>query len=142
MHREALLTTHDQIRTQRGDFRRGLVLCVASGISSPMINLSLAFGDPISSEASRWGADHANASIAVLAVAVSAGFFINSGYCVFLMRRDGSNLFPRFSACVICCSCNGFLGCLDYTLRPVPPGWAPTVRARLAGIYDHNGSYR
>lgn len=104
--REAVHAGSDRARAPREDFRRGLAICVASGISSPMINLSLAFGDPISSQAIRCGANPANASIAVLAVAVTAGFLINAGYCLYLLGRNG--LGKRVSA--VQCLCN-FLFC-------------------------------
>lgn len=70
------------------DFKRGLLICVASGLTSPMMNFSFAFGGAIGEEAVRRGADPAGASVATFAVAVSAGFFINAGYCLYLMRRN------------------------------------------------------
>jgi L-rhamnose-H+ transport protein len=73
-----------------GVFMRGLAICIASGITSPMFNFSIAFGDPISREAARLGANPANASIAIIAVAVSSGFLINAGYCLYLLGRNRS----------------------------------------------------
>jgi L-rhamnose-H+ transport protein len=69
-------------------FTKGLVICVASGLTSPMMNFGFAFGSPISDAAVRAGAIPAHASIAIFAVAVSAGFFINAGYCIYLLNRD------------------------------------------------------
>jgi L-rhamnose-H+ transport protein len=77
-------------RHKSGNLARGLAICVASGITSPMMNFSLAFGGPISAEAARLGANPANASIAILALAISSGFLINAGYCVYLLRRNRS----------------------------------------------------
>lgn len=73
-----------------GAFTRGLAICVASGMASPMFNFSVAFGEPISREAARLGANPANASIAILAVAISSGFLINAGYCVHLLVKNKS----------------------------------------------------
>jgi L-rhamnose-H+ transport protein len=73
-----------------GSFTRGLVICIASGVTSPMMNFSLAFGSPISAEAARLGANPANASIAILAVAISSGFLVNAGYCLYLLSRNDS----------------------------------------------------
>ena len=73
-----------------GTFARGLAICIASGLTSPMFNFSIAFGDPISREAARLGANPANASIAIIAVAVSSGFLINGGYCIYLLARNRS----------------------------------------------------
>lgn len=73
-----------------GNFARGLAICIASGVTSPMFNFSIAFGDPISREAARAGANPINASIAIIAVAVSSGFLINAGYCAYLLARNAS----------------------------------------------------
>lgn len=69
---------------------RGLAICVVSGVTSPMMNFAFSFGKSIQDEAVRRGAGAAVASIAVLAVAVSAGFVLNAGYCVLLLARNRS----------------------------------------------------
>lgn len=74
----------------RSGFARGLLICVASGIASPMMNFSFAFGGPIAEQATRLGAGPATANFAVFAVAVSAGFLINAGYCIYLLVRNRS----------------------------------------------------
>jgi L-rhamnose-H+ transport protein len=53
-----------------------------------MMNFALAFGDPISGEAVRAGAKPASASIAIFAIAISSGFLINAGYCLYLLGRN------------------------------------------------------
>lgn len=73
-----------------GNLARGLAICVASGIMSPMLNLGFEFGKPIANEAARLGADAANASIAIFALAISAGFLVNAGYCVYLLRKNAT----------------------------------------------------
>ena len=77
-------------RKRTGAFTRGLAISIASGIASPMFNFSVAFGDPISRQAARLGANPANASIAILAVAISSGFLVNAGYCLRLLLRNKS----------------------------------------------------
>ncbi len=77
-------------QARSGNLARGLMICVAAGVTSPMMNFSLAFGSPISAEAARAGANPANASIAILALAISSGFFLNAGYCVYLLIRKRS----------------------------------------------------
>lgn len=74
----------------RGGFARGLAICIASGIASPMMNFSFAFGTPISEEAVRLGASAVYASFAIFAIAVSSGFLINAGYCLYLVKRNAS----------------------------------------------------
>ena len=76
--------------TARGGFGRGLAICIASGIASPMMNFSFAFGGPIAEETRRLGSGPAAANFAVFAIAVSAGFLINAGYCVYLLARNRS----------------------------------------------------
>jgi len=74
----------------RSSFGRGLAICVASGIASPMMNFSYAFGGPISEQAVRLGAGPATANFAIFTIAVSAGFLINAGYCIYLLKRNRS----------------------------------------------------
>jgi L-rhamnose-H+ transport protein len=74
----------------KGNFTRGLLICIASGIASPMFNFGFAFGTPIQSQAVKLGANEDYASIALLAVITTAGFVVNAGYCVYLLVRNRS----------------------------------------------------
>ncbi|MDW8131210.1 MAG: L-rhamnose/proton symporter RhaT [Bryobacterales bacterium] len=76
--------------TSRGGFAKGLAICIASGIASPMMNFSFAFGGPIAEETRRLGAGPSAANFAVFAIAVTAGFVINAGYCLYLLVRNRS----------------------------------------------------
>ncbi|HEV3257341.1 MAG TPA: L-rhamnose/proton symporter RhaT [Gemmataceae bacterium] len=80
----------EQADTPSRSFYRGLIICIASGLTSPMLNLSVAFGKPIAEEAVRRGAAAATASITFLAVAISSGFLVNGGYCLYLLRSNHS----------------------------------------------------
>jgi L-rhamnose-H+ transport protein len=71
-------------------FLTGLLICIVSGVMSSMMNFSYAFGDQISAEAARRGADPGNASITIFAVATTAGFLINAGYCFYLLAKNRS----------------------------------------------------
>jgi len=71
-------------------FLTGLLICIISGVMSPMMNFSYAFGDQISAEAARRGADPGNASIAIFALATTAGFLINGAYCIYLLAKNHS----------------------------------------------------
>jgi L-rhamnose-H+ transport protein len=73
-----------------GGFLGGLLICLVAGLTSPMFNFSLAFGSGIPREAQSRGANGAFASVAVIAVAVSAGFLTNAVYCIYLLRRNRS----------------------------------------------------
>jgi L-rhamnose-H+ transport protein len=74
--------------TTRRNLARGIAICVASGAASPMMNFAVEFGKPIEKAAAAAGANEANAPMAIFAVAMSAGFLINAGYCLYLLRRN------------------------------------------------------
>jgi len=72
-------------------FKTGLVLCIASGIVSPMLNLSLAFGQHIADNAGKHGTKNYNKNNAVFALGVGCGgFVVNVGYSIFLMLSNGT----------------------------------------------------
>jgi L-rhamnose-H+ transport protein len=73
-----------------GGFLGGLLICLVSGVTSPMFNFSVAFGGDIQLEAEHHGAEAAIASVAVIAVTVSAGFLTNALYCLYLLVRNRS----------------------------------------------------
>jgi len=68
----------------------GVLICILSGIFSPMLNFSFVFGKQIQDLASATGAAPAMASNPIWALALSAGFLANAGYCVYLLRRNGT----------------------------------------------------
>jgi L-rhamnose-H+ transport protein len=68
-------------------FLAGLLICLVAGVTSPMFNFSVAFGGNVQREAEHRGAQAAIASIAVIAVTVSAGFLTNAVYCLYLLVR-------------------------------------------------------
>ena len=70
-----------------GGLAKGIVICVASGVLSSGMSFSYAFGEPIAAEAVRHGAERGNSSMAIFVVAVTAGFFVNLGYCLYLLAR-------------------------------------------------------
>jgi L-rhamnose-H+ transport protein len=71
-------------------FWLGLVICVLSGIFSPMLNFSFVFGKNLQELTLKSGAPPAMASNLVWAVALGAGFVANAGYCVYLLRKNQS----------------------------------------------------
>jgi L-rhamnose-H+ transport protein len=72
-----------------GSFVRGLIICVLSGVLSPMFNFAVAFLDDIARLAQAQGVSAATASVTKIAVAISSGFFANAGYCLYLVRKNG-----------------------------------------------------
>jgi len=65
----------------------GLVTCILSGLGAPMINFGLAFGSGIVARAEQTGTAPANSINAIWPLLLGGGFLVNSGYCVYLMRR-------------------------------------------------------
>jgi len=76
--------------TQRGgaSFWLGLVICILSGIFSAMLNFSFVFGKDLQQAARAAGATQAMSSNLIWALALSAGFLANAGYCIYLLRKN------------------------------------------------------
>jgi L-rhamnose-H+ transport protein len=70
--------------------RRGLLICILSGIGAAMLNLAMAFGQDIAARAAALGASASNASNAIWALAVALGSIANVAYCVTLLIRNRS----------------------------------------------------
>lgn len=71
-------------------FFAGLLICVLSGIFSPMLNFAFVFGEPMRAAALAAGASTANAANALWALTLTAGFVPNAGYACYLMIRNRS----------------------------------------------------
>ncbi len=69
-------------------FLPGLIICLLSGITSPMLNFSLTFGAEIAKRAQELGATGASANNAIWAPAVTAGALVNILYCLWLLARN------------------------------------------------------
>lgn len=63
-------------------FWRGVVVCVLSGIFSPMLNFAFTFGSHITTVAGKLGASSLWAQNALWAIALSAAFGLNAVYCL------------------------------------------------------------
>ncbi|MHB9035396.1 MAG: L-rhamnose/proton symporter RhaT [Armatimonadota bacterium] len=70
-----------------GVFVKGLIICVMSGIFSPMLNFAFAFGDRIRAEAIASGAG-IGASDAIWAVALLGAFLANAFACALYLSRN------------------------------------------------------
>ena len=69
-------------------FWLGLVICVFSGIFSPMLNFSFVVGKELQQLTLATGAKPAMASNVVWGVALSAGFIANAAYCIYLLQKN------------------------------------------------------
>jgi L-rhamnose-H+ transport protein len=75
-------------------FWQGIVVCVLSGVFSPMLNFAFAFGEPITAAAKKLGASPVWAANGLWAIALSAAFGLNAIYC--LQRLGFSRSWSRF----------------------------------------------
>lgn len=78
----------------KGDLRTGVIICVASGILSSMLNLAFTFGDDIRRSALRLGMSGAAAVNTLWLPIFLFGFLPTLVYCLYLFRRNGS--WPAF----------------------------------------------
>lgn len=91
-------------------FKAGLLMCVLSGIFSPMLNVAVNFNN-ISKRAKYYGADDPTASNANWAVIVLGGFWVQFAYCIYKLCTNGTwHLFFKGSTTTIIR--NWFLGIL------------------------------
>ena len=73
---------------QAQGFAVGLLICILSGIFSPMLNFSLAFGEDLPRRALEAGASRDAATNAVWCLCLTAGLIANAGYCLLLLKRN------------------------------------------------------
>jgi L-rhamnose-H+ transport protein len=74
-------------QSKSSGFGVGMFICVLSGIFSAMLNFSFVFGRELV-DRSLAGAGPAMSANPVWALALSAGFLANAGYCVFLLNKN------------------------------------------------------
>lgn len=73
---------------QKGSFKAGLAICVASGIFSSMLNLAFSFSKPLAVAARSIGASSTAAQNYIWMVALGGGFLANGIYTCFLLTRN------------------------------------------------------
>lgn len=91
---------------------RGILICLAAGLLSTLLNLALAYGHVISQAAARAGSSEFNAANAVWSVAVSSGALPSLVWCTWrLSRMDQWRLFtgPRRRRNAVLCIAMGVL---------------------------------
>jgi L-rhamnose-H+ transport protein len=85
--RERELSTRD-VQLGGAGFWLGLVICILSGIFSAMLNFSFVFGRELQQMTLAQGAKPAMAANLIWALALSAGFLANAGYCTYLLQKN------------------------------------------------------
>jgi L-rhamnose-H+ transport protein len=68
----------------------GLVICIACGVLSPLINIAFAYAKEIQDQAILSGAAPGNSANAVWVLVANAGYLPSLCYCVFLLNRNKS----------------------------------------------------
>lgn len=71
-------------------FLKGLMVCLAAGVLSPMINVAVVYGAPMQEQAVMAGADPIYATNVVWCIALTAGCIVNVGYCLYLLYTRGT----------------------------------------------------
>lgn len=86
----ALLTSGNNEKGDKhsGSFYKGLIICIISGVASPMLNFAFVFGEEIVSNAKAAGTSPAHASNPIWCWTMSSAFVITAIYCLYLMSRD------------------------------------------------------
>lgn len=83
------VTSHAEIGAfGKGDIRIGLLICIASGVLSSMLNLGLVFGDDIRLTALRLGASGVASVNMVWLPVEAAGFLPTLFYCGYLLTKN------------------------------------------------------
>ncbi len=72
----------------RAGFALGFIICILSGIFSPMLNFSFVFGKGLQDRSLSAGAPFSMASYSIWAVALIAGFAANATYCLYLLFKN------------------------------------------------------
>ena len=72
----------------RTGFGLGLIICILSGIFSPMLNFSFVLGHQLQQRSTSAGAAFAVSTYPIWSIALSSGFLANAAYCLYLLRRN------------------------------------------------------
>lgn len=78
------------LEREEASFAVGIVYCILSGFTSPMINLAFTAGIEISDAAEHLGATPLATGMAPIAPIMSAGFVVNAIYCIYCLGRNRS----------------------------------------------------
>jgi L-rhamnose-H+ transport protein len=84
-----------QAATPAGNFKKGLLLCIMSGVLGAMFNFALVAGKPLEELAVQAGASSLNAANPTWCVSLLGGFIVTAIYCGYLIRKR--KLFSAFT---------------------------------------------
>ncbi len=80
----------DAAQSKKRSFGVGLILCIAAGVLSGLVNFAFIYGTEITRQAQNHGASPLSAINAIWALVFTANYLVNVGYCVYLIIRNGS----------------------------------------------------
>lgn len=72
----------------KGAFAAGFLICIFSGILSPMLNIGFSFGEPIQKAAAAHGAALGMDANSIWVPGLAGGFLINAGYSIYLLCKN------------------------------------------------------
>jgi len=72
----------------QGAFAAGFVICLLSGVLSPMLNFGFVFGAPVQTAAAQHGAAAGMEANVIWVPALAGGFVINAGYAIYRLFRN------------------------------------------------------
>jgi L-rhamnose-H+ transport protein len=78
------------LERENANFGAGVLCCIASGFTSPMINLAFGAAIEMNKSAEQHGATPIAAGMAPVALIMTAGFVVNAIYCTHLLIRNRS----------------------------------------------------
>lgn len=122
--------------TPKKNIKTGLLICILAGIFGPMINFAFVYGAPLKEEAIAAGASTVWATNAIWSIALTAGFIVNAGQCIYLLTTNGTKARYRnnFSKGMLWASLAGLLwylsimfygmGCSQLGVYAASIGWA------------------
>eukprot|EP00040_Diaphanoeca_grandis_P002987 m.23333 g.23333 ORF g.23333 m.23333 type:complete len:421 (-) comp14177_c0_seq1:329-1591(-) len=77
-------------KKKKPSFMAGLLVCILSGVFSPMLNVAVNFGVPIENRATCLGANDTAAHNTNWGLIVTGGFVTQFGYSVYLLCKNGT----------------------------------------------------
>jgi L-rhamnose-H+ transport protein len=74
----------------KGQFKKGLIICLIAGVFGAMFNFALVAGKPMEAIAIQNGATPLNAANPTWCISLFGGFLVTLAYCIFLFRKNKS----------------------------------------------------
>ncbi|OPZ96787.1 MAG: L-rhamnose-proton symporter [Planctomycetes bacterium ADurb.Bin412] len=73
---------------QKKSLGKGIIICLVAGFTGPMLNYAFIKGSQLQTAAELLGVSKTLAPISIWPIALSAGFFTNLAYCLWLVKKN------------------------------------------------------